>query len=265
MTLKSVALPALLASIVLLSACAGSKTVESLPRLDDEPATAEEDITGEWLLERHVEALGGLDDIKALETLKWEGNIETMGMVMPITYYQARPNRTRSEVQVPGQSITVINGFDGETAWTITPMAGPDPVRLPEEHAEITAAAADFDGALIEYEDKGYAVEYLGTGVVRGEEAYRLRVDGPGENDHVVFLDADTYLESKVETRGVNPRTGQITDTAIYPSDFREVAGVMKPYSIEVAVGGDVMQAISIETYEENVDLDDELFVMPTQ
>ncbi len=48
-----------------------------------------------------------------------------------------------------------------------------------------------------------------------------------------------------------------------FMSDYKSVEGMMLPFSIEIAGQGPQVQSLSIESVEFNVDIDDQVFVMP--
>ena len=91
------------------------------------PVQAQDDKADE-IVKKYLEARGGVDSIKGLQSLKQVGevNMPAMGMVMPVVIYQERPGKVRSEVEfnANGMEMEIISGFDGTVGWAINPMAG---------------------------------------------------------------------------------------------------------------------------------------------
>src|SRR5437773_972316 len=63
--------------------------------------------------------------------------------------------------------------------------------------------AADFAGILVDYQAKGYALDYLGTEDVDGTEAHKLRVTRPNGDITYVYLDPDYFLEVRAINRRI--------------------------------------------------------------
>src|SRR5690606_37899900 len=108
-------------------------------------------------------------------------------------------------------NATVINGYDGETAWTINPMMGSGPQKLPPDQARQTRQQADIDGPLVDYAAKGYTLEYLGEEAVKGQPAHKLRLMEADSTEAFMYLDAASYLPVKTESEGINPMDGSTT------------------------------------------------------
>jgi hypothetical protein len=74
------------------------------------------------------------------------------------------------------------------------------------------------------------------------------------------FLDAEYFLPIKVES--VRTMQGAETEITTNLGDYKEVSGLIVPFSIEVSTAMGP-QSISFDTIEVNVDMDDKLFSMP--
>jgi hypothetical protein len=120
---------------------------------------------------------------------------------------------------------------------------------------------ADFDGPLIDYTQKGNAVEAIGGGEIDGRKTYRLKVILANGDVQFYELDAETYLP--VRWRGTRMARGQEIPVESAFSDFREVSGVKFPFSVDSFVEGKLVQQMTIDTREANVKIDPSRFVMP--
>src|SRR5512140_2147129 len=75
------------------------------------------------ILNKYYAASGGLDNLKAINTMKTKGKMMMGGgMEAPFTGYSVRPNSVRQDVTFQGMSA--IQAFDGTTAWSINPFMG---------------------------------------------------------------------------------------------------------------------------------------------
>ncbi len=215
------------------------------------------------LIAKHLEARGGKDNIKAVQSIKMSGTVNAMGMDIDITNYIKRPNKLRSIILVKSMNMEMNQGFDGEMGWMQQP--GQDPQPMPKSMTRSIKDQANIDGSFMDYEERGYTVEYLGEDLVNDKPAYKVKLIRPDHPESVVYLDKDSYLEVKIDAEGVNPQSGQPVQTESFISDYRTIDGIQMAHSIEVKMGGNTAQTIKFETIEVNPEVDDELFRMPVE
>ena len=239
---------------LLLGACKSTAEMAS-----DEPMSMEQE-----LVAKHVEASGGLAAFQALESVQMTGEVymPMAGMDMPMTITVKRPSKMRVDVKVPAMNMEVINAFDGETAWADNPMQG-GLQKLPDDQAARFKEQADIEGILVNYEAKGYAVEYAGEAEIKGTPTQKLKVLRPDSSEIFVYLDAETFLQIKMESEAPNPMTGGTAQVETFMSDYRPVNGVQMPYSMEVVMDGQSFQTITFSEIKANVETDDAIFMYP--
>jgi len=211
---------------------------------------------------KYLEARGGLDKIKAVDSARLKGTM-TMGgqMEAPFVWTWKRPNKLRVEFTIQGQ--TGVQAFDGESGWSLMPFMGvTDPQPMAEDETKVFAEQADLDGQFIDSEKKGYVVEYVGEEEVEGTPAHKVRVTNKhGDVSHVYF-DAEYYLEIKAE--GKRTLRGQEIEFEATQGDYKEVDGLMFAHSIESKPkGAPAGQTITFEAIELNVEVPDSDFAMP--
>jgi outer membrane lipoprotein-sorting protein len=214
------------------------------------------------ILAKHYEACGGLAKLKALNTMRVTGSM-TMGpgMEAPFTMERKRPGMRRMEFTIQG--MTGIQAFDGAKTWSVMPFMGKkDPEVGTAEDNKNAMDDADFDGALVDYKTKGHTVELMGKEPVEGADAYKLKVTKKNGNIEYDYLDAETYL--LVKTEGKIKRRGTEMDGETTFSDYKDVDGLMQPFSMES--GAKEMpqkQKLTFTKIELNVPLDDARFAVP--
>ncbi len=105
--------------------------------------------TVDEVLAKHFEALGGLEKIKSLNTMRVTGTMGIgPGMEAPFTMERKRPGKSRMEFSIQG--MTGIQAFDGEKTWSVMPFMGKkDPEVGSDEDNKNAQDDADFDGSLI--------------------------------------------------------------------------------------------------------------------
>jgi outer membrane lipoprotein-sorting protein len=212
------------------------------------------------IVQKNIEARGGLEALKSKDSMRMTGTFEVQGMVMDLTVLQKRPNLTRTEVAVQG--MTVIDAFDGTTRWKVEPYKGVnEPTRAtPQETAEIMEDS-DFDGVLVDYRQKGNTIELAGKETLNGVEVFKLKVTTKSGREQEVYIDTTTYHQVKMTGEGQTEQGPQMIETLT--SDFRTVEGVTVPHSVEIRIG-EMPLSMSISKVEFNIDLPDSLFQMPT-
>lgn len=212
------------------------------------------------LIAKNLEATGGMDKISAVESVKLTGTFMTQGMEFPFTMIQKRPHFLRIEVNAMGMEI--VQAYDGNQGWSINPMAGSnDPQPMGELEAKGVKLQADMDGALVDYADKGFTVEYLGEEDVEGTPCYKLRLDTKQDILVDYFIDKEYFLAIK-QASTVTMDENKI-ESQTYLSDYQDVNGILMPFSMETRMGDMVANQIKFDKVEQNVEVDNAVFAMP--
>lgn len=212
------------------------------------------------VLSNYYRAVGGLERIRAVSSRKMMGHVAGAdGTEATVTLLLKRPMKMRSEFTMEG--MTNIQAFDGEQAWMFAPMMGQtEPMPLPPDIADAVRGEADFDGPLVDYQQKGNRISVLGTADVEGVGAVKLEIVLQNGEVTVYYLHAETFLPIKTESdRSVQ---GMPMHVETLLGDYREVDGLMVPFSIRILQGGET-QTLTIDTIEHNLEIDDALFRMP--
>jgi len=228
------------------------------------PAAAQDaDLTLDQIVQKHTEALGGVDKLKAVQNVTMTGKASLLGgqMEAPLTMKVKRPSSMRMEMIVQGKSF--IQAFDGTTAWMINPFSGSDePQKQTDEDTKAARDDADFiDGSLVDYKTKGNILELIGKEDVDGKPAYKIKVTKKGGTMEFEFLDAKTFLP--VKSSGKRKQQGQDIEYESTPGNFKEVNGVMMPFSLNQKVNGKSMMELTVEKVEVNTPMDASVFQMP--
>lgn len=216
----------------------------------------------EELVGKAVDAQGGAAAFKAVQSQKATGKILTQGMEMPITLLTARPNLMRVEVSVMGMSM--VQGFDGTTGWSINPMTGSqDPQPMGEFETKNARLQADMDGPLQNWEARGWVGEYIGQEDIEGTAAHRLRIDTKQDLVIDLWLDAESYLPLKQNSK-IKFEEQEI-ESQMYFSDYRAVNGLVVPFALETRQGDQVMMNMVLDSIEFGVPVEPTLFAMPAK
>ena len=210
------------------------------------------------LIERHIEALGGYETLKAVQAQKIEQRVSMGPEEIPVTIYKKRPHLYRAEQIMPHGEI-MVRAVNESNAWI--QMGQRRPMQRPGFAADHQReSVADFDGILVDFERKGHRVDVVGMEDVEGIETYILKVELASGTEQFVYLDKKTYLMRKQVRTAYIPQ-GEIEVEDIF-DDYREVHGVMIPFLIHSRQGP---QRFDIRTTSVtfNEPVDDGLFIMP--
>jgi hypothetical protein len=219
--------------------------------------------TADELVAKNSQARGGLEKIKAIQSLRMTGSFDASGFKAVVGQESKRPNLLRQTFAVQG--MTQVQVYDGASAWQISPFGGKkDPELMGEDDSRGLIEDADFDGPLVDAAAKGNSVEYLGHDQVDGDDAYKLKVTLKNGDILYYFLDPDTYLEIQIEKQMFI--RGSVRESVTLLGSYKPVNGVMYPFSIESGSKNDPdgRSKITLTKIEANVAVDDKSFKMPS-
>lgn len=263
-------------------------------------ATSEQTLSAAEIVDKNVAARGGLQAWRAVQTMSLTGKMGAGGnqratiqtpapnrkaarqfvtqrvaeeVQLPFLMKLQRPNKSRVEIQFNGQ--TAVQVFDGANGWKFRPFLNRQVVE-PFTEAELkgSSAQAGLDGFLVDYAAKGTRIELAGMEKVEGRDNYKLKLTLAGGQSLHVWLDAHTFLETKIEGQ---PRRLDGTDhpVEVYYRDYRAVNGLQIPFLLETRVLPVAQTALGtkdppvpsertvLEKVEVNPKLDAALFTKP--
>jgi hypothetical protein len=222
--------------------------------------------TADELIAKNIQARGGMEKIKAIKTVRMTGQfsgrfrgnrVRTMSAVQE----NARPTLVREALSQQG--LTQVDAYDGTTGWQMQPFRGKkDPVLMGEDTLRNLLLDADFDGPLVDYQEKGSTVEFLGHDLVDGDDALRLKVTLKNGDIVYDFLDPDTFMEIRQEIQQFI--RGSVRDRVVSLGSYKPVAGVMFPFWLSQGPKNNPdAQTYSWRKVEVNVPIDPADFNLP--
>lgn len=247
-------------------------------------ASAPAKLTAAQIVDKNVAARGGVQAWRAVQTLSLTGKMDAGGnrrstipvpgtktgpgmpasrpaeqVELPFVLELKRPRKMRLEIQFHGQ--TAIQVYDGTNGWKLRPFLNRHEVEpYTAEEMKAVALQADLDGPLVDYAAKGTKVEVEGTEKVENRDTYKLKLTLKNGQVQHVWVDAQTFLETKIEAP---PRRldGKYHPVATYYRDYKPENGLMIARLLETAVEGvKQTEKIHVEKVVVNPKLDDSLF-----
>ena len=218
--------------------------------------------TADEIIARYIKTAGGIDKIQAIRTLRRVGKFSTDdGFEAVVVQENSRPNLVREEFSVQG--MTGINAYNGANGWKIDPFQGKkDAESLSDEELRGIVEDSDFDEPLINYKQKGNKVEFAGMDQIEGTDVYKLKVTLKSGDTRTYYMDTDSYVPIKYETKRIIRGTPQESETTL--GDYKQVGGWYLPFSIESKQkGSSGSQKITLDKIEFNVPIDTTRYYRP--
>jgi hypothetical protein len=213
---------------------------------------AKSPITAQEIVQRYVAARGGLEKIRAIRTLVFQGPPRPNG----------RPGRQILRARPFYLSIG-SEGNDG-SPWEAYDEYGLQP-RVTDAPGAALRHTAYFDDALIMSLEPGWKIELTGSERIGDRDTYRLRVVYPDGYATESFVDKSSWLViARRNTAPVHAFGESVTAQALI-GDYRPVAGVLFPFSLgeyDLATG-QPLDAFVWQTIEANVPIAHERFSPP--
>lgn len=217
--------------------------------------------TVDEVIAKNVEAHGGVEKIRAMKTLRVRGKLEAGFFRAAFQSEHKRPESVREEVTIQG--LTQIRAYDGKAGWQVAPFGGrKDPELLSQDDVKDLMVAADLEGPLMDYKQKGHTAELMGHDSVEGTDCYKVKLTMKNGDVRIYYLDADSYLEIKLEKQ--TTIRGAVRESETLYGDYDPVNGVYFPFVWESGEKGDPNHAkFTVEKIETNVTIEDSEFTMP--
>jgi hypothetical protein len=232
---------------------------------DPEPSVEE-------VIQRHLEAIGGVERLEALQSLRKTGTYVYNGMEHSLVSYHKAERKCREEIEglrLWGTAVweghTVVRGTNGSVAWAVDESRPEERRRIPAANATLIIAEADLHGALHDHERKGHRVALVGRGDVDGRPAYLLELTLASGIVQTWHLDEESFLVVRKEVIASGAEEGfdgLECPRAWHFDDYRPVGGVMVPFWIYVEEPLFAREYI-FEAIEANVSVADGLFEPP--
>jgi photosynthetic reaction center cytochrome c subunit len=208
------------------------------------------------LLDKYLAAVGGADALNKIKTRVQKGTIDAFGKTYPIEIYSEAPEKRVSLSHPPtGTSVTA---FNGEVGWLSMP-GGFHAMTAAEGEAARIDAELRFAARLRElYQD--FSVRPGET--IAGRPTYLVVAKAPAKPTLNLYFDQENGLLLRLVRFAETPLGRNPTE--IDYSDYREADGVKIPYRWTLVRPGGAF-TIRVESVQQNVPVDEKLFVMPEQ
>ncbi len=239
-----------------------------IPILSAEPAAKPEHVhdeeeeahanlpTADQVLDKYLAAVGGADAVNKIKTRVQKGKLDAFGTQYPVEVYSEAPDK-RVSVAHPsrGDSITA---FNGEVGWLAMPNAVH---RMTAAEAE----AARIDAQLhfpIQVREIYKEFRVRPGEEIAGRPTVLVSAKATGKPDLRLYFDQENGLLLR-QMRFAETPIGR-NPTQIDYADYRVADGVKIPYKWTLTRPNGSF-TIQIDDVQQNVPVDEKLFVMPSE
>lgn len=209
--------------------------------------------TVDEILNNHVNAIGGAEKWKLVNSTRVEGYIEVQGV--QITFTQQAIHNVGVRVDAEFQGMQVIDICTPTKGWTQNPFAGQNDLQpISEEQHKMKVGQLDLHNEFVDWKQKGSNAELIGKVAEGGKELYKVKLTSKEAKEVVFYFDAKTFLLAKSEVKANVMGEDMTLTTEI--SEYKELPiGIKVPFKTE-----QMGQAFVIEKYEVNAAIDPKIF-----
>jgi len=218
------------------------------------------DITLDEILDGYYQSVGGDKAWQSLNTLKITGSMYTKDATFKIAALYKRPDICRTDFQAG--RLYFIEAYDGKIPWQMNAGTRSGPSILKGKRAKEMIDTCDFDGPLVDYQEKGHKIKFLGIEEVEDRQAYLLDVQTKGGNSEKYYLDTKTFLPFMI--KGTTTIQDNVVNTTIHLNEYMEINDITIPFSYEYVVDENPSsETLRVKTVELNPEIEDSIFMLP--
>lgn len=192
-----------------------------------------EGVTATTVVNAYVEAIGGMDKVKAIKSVDITGNMDA-GMPLEVSIKMKNNEKYLMSLAMGGNPMMTTK-YDGTKA--MVSQMGQEQVMEGEEAATFKSEAYFCKEAF--YTELGTEVEALGVGDLNGEACYVISVAAADGSTQTDYYAVSTGLKLQSLQSQETPQ-GMMTATSTY-SKYQEFDGIMVATSIDQSFGPQVM------------------------
>ena len=209
--------------------------------------------TADEVITKHLEAIGGADNWKKVNSVKMEGTLVAQGATISMIQTVVHGKGNRQDISVMGMNgFMIITPTQG---WNFMPFNGQAaPEALTADVIAEAQSDLDAQGNLVDYATKGHTVEFLGKDDVEGTECYKVKINLKSGKSETLFFDTKSYL--LIRSISKQKSNGQEADVTTDFSNYEKLPeGILVPMSITLPFGELKLTKVAI-----NVPVDEAIF-----
>ncbi len=211
------------------------------------------------ILNRHFAACGGLDRMKAEQTLHMEGTLSVAGLEGTLRVWNQRPDRTRVDVDLG--ILKISQGDNGEYQWVLDANGKLQKITNPDQatvdRRELSRRMAEYEYA--DPQSEVFTVTFEGIEKVDEQDCYVIKVENSINRDvYSSYINVDNFFLEKTTSLAAE----QSNDT--FYDDYREVDGLMVAFQTRQTLHQTGQtEEVTVAKYVSNPGIDPSIFESP--
>ena len=224
--------------------------------------------TADDVFAKHLEAIGGLDKIKSVQSVYMEGvSVAPNGMEITSKTWRIQGKLFRQEINFGMGSMTTL--VTDKDAWFSNPRNGGAFEAMPAEMRTRMSSELYAVTALTDYAAAGGKVELAGMEKVENTDCYVIKLSYGSGNPTTFYIDNKNWYVIRTSTKGRmgggmmgggnrgGAQAGQEVEMKIDYTDFTKTReGIVFPMTIKRPGMGGATMATNIEKVEVNPKID---------
>ncbi len=211
------------------------------------------------ILQKHFEAMGGLERLRAEQSQYMEGTLSVAGLNGTIKIWTRKPHFQRTEVDLKVLKITQGENESGN--WVLDANGKlQETTKLDEatlKRRQVKQLLANYEFA--DPQSKDLTVSFAGVDSVAGLTCYAIKISNRINSDvQTNYINQENFLlEKSVAIEGAE------SNETIY-SDYREIGGLKIAHRVsQVSIATGQEQEIVLSKYESNPQIEGAMFNPP--
>ena len=211
--------------------------------------------TADEIINKHIEAIGGKENWKKVNSIRQEGSITVQEMEIPVITTTIHNKATKQEFSAMGMSVYSI--ITSEGGWSFNPMMGQtEPEAMGEDQLKYGNYQLDAQGEFIDYKEKGHSIEKLENEDVDGVSCYRIKLNRKSGTSSTFFIDPNSYYVVR-NTSAINVG-GQTIELVMNMSNHQKLPeGIVMPHTME---NSQIPAPLNLTKVEINGEIDEATF-----
>lgn len=198
------------------------------------------DVSVNSVLQKYIDAIGGEDALKAIQSLMYTSGANIQGHDMTLVKKETADGKSSQEISAMGM-VVLKTVYNGKTGYVVVQGQRED---MSEDDLSNLKYSAIFPELLMK---NSPTVQLAGIESINGKDAYKL-VDG----DISYFYDTESGFKVAEGIKKEDAQ-GQPLDQIGYYDDYREIYGIKIPYKSTINVGVDIDLTVSDVKINEGV------------
>lgn len=213
--------------------------------------------TADEVIQKYAAAVGGLENFKAIKTLKLSGSVSAQGNEFPLIVQIINGKAIRTDVTVMDK--TIVSAYKDGAGWKINPFQGADAaVDVTGNELYDLRTQCFVASQLMDYKARGLSIELQGQEDVDGAKAYKIKLVADDKREYTYFIDATTYMV--IKSINSTNMMGQDMLVETYYTDVKDFNGLKFSTSRTQKANGQALQDLHFDKIEINPAIDEKVF-----